>query len=162
MKSLKRLEGLHPALVSRAIELAELCEHAGLSFIVTAGLRTHVEQDALYAQGRTTPGKIVTKAKGGESWHNYGLAFDFVPVLEARNSITGKQLADFLLWNDQAAEWNLIGRLGESIGLEWGGSWTKFKDLPHFQLIAGLTITEAKTLSLADVWQAVSQKLPSS
>ncbi|SVE43245.1 uncharacterized protein METZ01_LOCUS496099, partial [marine metagenome] len=40
-------------------------------------LRTYAEQDDLYEQGRTEPGKIVTNARGGKSWHNFGLAIDF-------------------------------------------------------------------------------------
>ncbi len=66
--------------------MIDLASHEGLGLLVTQGLRTWAEQDALYAKGRTIPpiGKlfVVTKARGGQSWHNFGLAFDIV-VLDA-------------------------------------------------------------------------------
>ncbi len=152
MKTLKHLDGLHPILALRAQTLGELCKTRGLSFVVTAGLRSNAEQDALYAKGRTTEGKVVTKARGGESWHNYGLAFDFV-------SVDGSQLShERFIWNDDAPEWQQIGELGESLGLEWGGRWG-FKDKPHFQLTAGIPLAQAKLLALPVLWDMVTHGL---
>src|SRR5262245_49894508 len=78
----ERLSLVHPGLGSRGRTLMALCAQAGIAILVTQGLRTWKEQDALYAKGRTAPpiGKkyIVTNAKGGSSWHNFGLAFDIV------------------------------------------------------------------------------------
>jgi len=149
MKTLKHLDGLHPILALRAQTLGELCKTRGLSFVVTAGLRSNAEQDALYAKGRTTEGKVVTKARGGESWHNYGLAFDFVPIHPATNQP---------VWEDTRFEWQAIGDLGESLGLEWGGRWG-FKDKPHFQLTAGIPLAQAKLLALPVLWDMVTHGL---
>jgi peptidoglycan L-alanyl-D-glutamate endopeptidase CwlK len=87
-------------------------------------------QNALYAQGRTTPGKIVTNAKGGQSFHNYGVAFDFVPIVGGKAQ-----------WNDVAL-FTKCGEIAESIGLEWAGRWVKFKELAHCQYTGGLTLQD--------------------
>lgn len=42
-----------------------------------SGYRSFDEQAELYAQGRTTPGPVVTRAKAGFSMHCYGLATDW-------------------------------------------------------------------------------------
>src|SRR2546427_295988 len=107
----------------------------------------------VYAKGRTVPpiGKkyIVTKAKGGQSYHNFGLAFDIV-VLDS----LGK--AD---WDTNHPGWNKAGDLGKSVGLEWGGDWKSFKDLPHFQYTGGLTLEECRELfpsGLEAIWAKVT------
>src|SRR6516162_6132343 len=75
-RSAKNIATLHPVLQPLATRLIEIAEERGIVAKVISGLRTYEEQDELYAQGRTKPGKIVTKAKGGQSWHNFGTAFD--------------------------------------------------------------------------------------
>jgi len=87
----------------------------------------------LYAQGRTAPGKIVTNAKAGDSWHNWRCAVDVVPL------VNGK--AD---WDGSHPVWAEIGRLGKEAGLEWAGEWKSFKELAHFQYTGGLTLTQLK------------------
>lgn len=107
--------------------------------MVTETLRTKEEQDELYAQGRTKPGKIVTNAKGGDSFHNYGLAFDIALIDRGKlNWNTGADIND----ND-ITDFFEIGEIGEKLGLEWGGRW-KFKDMPHFQLTFGLSLADLK------------------
>ena len=128
----RNVNDLHPKVRAMALELIEACKVAGIKIILTHTLRTIQEQNELYAQGRTKPGKIVTNAMGGYSYHNYGLAFDVVPVV-------GK----LAVWDDNDL-WNTIGRAGQDIGLEWGGSWEKFKDKPHFQLTFDLTLAELR------------------
>lgn len=50
---------------------------------IVYGNRTDAEQWALYQQGRTKPGKIVTYAKSArESAHGHGCAIDAYPVRE--------------------------------------------------------------------------------
>ena len=146
----KRLAGLHPILATRGRSMIDLCSHAGVALLVTQGLRTYAEQDALFAQGRSAPGKIVTNAQGGESFHNFGLAYDVV-VLDA----LGK--AD---WDSSHPGWATAAQIGQSVGLEWGGSWKKFKDLPHYQYTAKLDLKECRALlaegGLAAVWARVS------
>lgn len=113
-----------------AFQLA--CAEQGIDVIFTSTHRDHEAQDALYAIGRTLPGKIVTKARGGDSFHNWQCAFDFVPI------VAGKAV-----WDDDAL-WARCGAIGESVGLEWGGNWTRFKDRPHFQNTRGMTIAMFK------------------
>lgn len=116
------MENLHPLLEFKILQLVSICENEGLKIKVTQGYRSKAEQDALYAQGRTKPGKIVTNAKGGYSMHNWGIAFDF-----CRNDGKGA-------YNESGDFFTKVGKLGQSIGLEWGGSWKSFPDKPHFQL----------------------------
>ena len=104
----------------------------GVNLRVTQSLRTNAQQNILYAQGRTTPGNIVTNARGGESYHNYGLAFDLVVM---RN---GQPVWDRLPDN--------IGALGASFGFEWGGDWRTFQDYPHFQMTFGQDIMQLQGL----------------
>jgi len=92
----------------------------GLDVRVIQGTRTYAEQDALYAQGRTTPGSRVTNSSGGYSFHNFGVAFD-VGLFSGRAYIEG------------GSGYINVGHLGERIGLEWGGRWRRFQDMPHFQ-----------------------------
>ncbi len=103
------------------------CYKKGISYVVTQTLRTKEEQNILYAQGRTVPGTIVTNAKGGQSMHNYGIAFDVCPVIGSK-----------LMWN-RIDLFDKIGAIGMKLGLEWGGSWDKFQDKPHFELTLGYT-----------------------
>jgi len=150
--SAERLAKLHPVVTLRGRCMVDLCAEAGLALLVTQGLRTWAEQDALYAKGRTVAPvgqkHIVTKAKGGQSWHNFGLAFDIV-VLDS----VGK--AD---WDSSHPGWRKAAQLGKSVGLEWGGDWRGFKDLPHFQYTGGLTLAECRALhagGLGAVWEKV-------
>jgi peptidoglycan L-alanyl-D-glutamate endopeptidase CwlK len=87
---------------------------------VIQGTRTYAEQNALYAQGRTAPGPIVTNASGGYSFHNFGVAFD-VGIFRGRSYVEG------------GSGYTSVGHLGERTGLEWGGRWRSFQDTPHFQ-----------------------------
>lgn len=126
----RNLNDLIPQAHVRADKLIELCKAAGIDLLVTSTYRDNESQNALYAQGRTAPGKIVTKAKGGESFHNYKCAFDVVPL------VNGKPV-----WDDPAT-WEKIGKLGVQIGLEWAGNWTSFKEFPHFQYTGGKTLKQ--------------------
>jgi peptidoglycan L-alanyl-D-glutamate endopeptidase CwlK len=149
----QRLSQLHPIVALRGRSMLDICAQQGLALLVTQGLRTWAEQDALYARGRTTkpigPQYIVTKARGGRSWHNFGLAFDIV-VLDA----LGK--AD---WDTSHPGWPSAARVGKSVGLDWGGDWRGFKDLPHFQYTGNLTLAQCAQLfsaGLPAVWQRVA------
>ncbi len=144
----RRLAALHPALASAGRLLLERCAGAGVALLVTQGLRSWEEQDALYAQGRTRPGKIVTHARGGESYHNFGLAFDVV-VLDSMGKAE---------WDPAHPGWRMAGAIGNSLGLEWGGDWTSKKDLPHFQYTGGLSTERCRALypgGLSAIWQEV-------
>ncbi|AWG44188.1 hypothetical protein BEH_24305 [Priestia filamentosa] len=129
-RSEKKVVGLHQTIASKALQLVEMAYNKGYYIAITQGLRTPDEQNALYAQGRTKPGKIVTNAKGGQSIHNYGLAFDFAVFDENQNPV----------WTGNT--YNKVGALGKQLGLEWGGDWKSFKDLPHFEYTFGLTLKQ--------------------
>lgn len=103
-----------------ARSLIHLCAEHGIEIIVTSGTRTYAEQDALYEQGRSKPGKIVTNAKGGQSNHCFGIAWD-VTIFKAGSPV----------W--ESPIYQAIGAYGKSIGLTWGGDW-HFSDEPHFEL----------------------------
>ncbi len=121
---------LHPAVASKASVFLSRCKAAGIDVIITSTFRDRQAQDALYAQGRTTPGAICTNAKAGESFHNYRCAFDFVPIVNGKAQ-----------WSDDAL-FQKCGEIGESVGLEWAGRWVKFKEKAHLQYTAGLTLAD--------------------
>ena len=132
-KAEKKLKGVHPVVATKARQLIEQAYKERINVIITQGLRTVEEQNELYAQGRTKPGKIVTNAKGGYSYHNFGLAFDFA-ILKDDGSVN---------WNVDE-KWKRVGAIGKSLGLEWGGDWTSFKDYPHFQYTFGLSLAQLR------------------
>ncbi|MNB74610.1 Peptidoglycan L-alanyl-D-glutamate endopeptidase CwlK precursor [compost metagenome] len=128
-----------PVIQSAATALIEFAYAHGVPIVITQGLRTIAEQDGLYAQGRTKPGQIVTNAKGGYSYHNFDVAIDFALLLpdgsvswDIRRDGDGDGIAD---WSEVVADANRIG-------WEWGGDWTSFKDLPHFQMDFGLSTSD--------------------
>ncbi len=123
---------LKPKVKALALELQKKCKEAEIDIVFTCTLRSVAEQNKLYAKGRTLPGKIVTNARGGESFHNYGVAFDICPV------INGKAI-----FNDISL-FNRVGKIGINLGLEWGGEWKKFIDKPHFQYTAGYSLNAFK------------------
>lgn len=112
---------LLPPVQRMARTLVQKAHTAGIKIKITSGSRTYKEQDTLYAQGRTTPGEIVTKMKAGFSNHNFGIAFDFA-VFEGNTMLTN------------SPKYKAVGVLGMDIGLEWGGNWRNDEDQGHFQL----------------------------
>jgi peptidoglycan LD-endopeptidase CwlK len=123
-----------------ALLLITACEERNIVLIITQTYRTFAEQDALYAKGRTAPGPKVTNAKGGWSYHNWRRAFD-VAIRDFPGDATPDDVYD--------GPWALVGSLGEHLGLEWGGRWAHFPDLPHFQLTKGITLTQLNARSVA-------------
>ena len=128
-----RIARLEPVIQSKARALLDAARAQGIELTVTQGLRTMDEQAALYAQGRTAPGPVVTNAKPGSSWHNFGLAFDVAVVVNGQPT-----------WPNDTALWSKIGELGKAQGLVWGGDFQSFKDMPHFQYTGGLTLEQAR------------------
>lgn len=142
-KSAARLSGLHPAVLAAATTLIERSYAGGVPILITQGLRTIVEQDALYAQGRTRPGAIVTNARGGYSYHNYGLAVDFALLLPNGSSVSWDMNRDGN--QNGTRDWLEVVQHAKAIGFEWGGDWTSFKDYPHLQMSFGLSLAELRT-----------------
>ena len=125
---------LHPKAREKAREFMAAAvpamEAHGLVVKIINGTRTYAEQNELYAQGRTTPGRVVTRAPAGYSNHNFGVAFDCA-------------LFRGPAYLDDDPHYAGLGKIGQSVGLEWGGSW-KFSDEPHFQVPTGLTMAQMR------------------
>jgi D-alanyl-D-alanine carboxypeptidase-like protein len=141
--SLSLIQTLQAPVQPIALSFLERCESAGIPCKVVQATRTFAQQQAIYDQGRTTPGAIVTKARPGDSYHQYGLAFDVVPVAY-------ENLPD---WNPSGPFWKQIGEIGESLGLTWGGRWSS-PDEPHFELNA------APLSELKAYWAKFQQVMP--
>lgn len=129
----QRIQALHPTVRDEVLKIVADCDKAltGKSKIrITQGLRTIPEQDGMYAQGRTAPGKKITNAKGGQSIHNYGFAVDICLIIDGKEASweTAKD------WdNDGIADWMECVAIFARYGWVWGGSWKTFKDMPHFE-----------------------------
>ena len=112
-----------------------LCAHAGITLLVYCTYRDWDAQTALYKQGRTTLGRIVTNAKAGDSAHQYRRAYDCVPLSFGKPVWSQTTKIGVNLWEN-------VGMLGESVGLEWAGRWKHFREEPHFQFLGGKTIAQ--------------------
>lgn len=138
----RQIDDLHPKVAKLATAFLALCNDTfkaqGVEVIITSTYRDNESQNALYSLGRAVAGKKVTNAKAGQSFHNYRLAFDFVPVKHGK-----------ALWND-ANLFTECGKIAEGLGLEWAGRWVSFKEMAHCQYTGGLTLKDlqnGKTLS---------------
>lgn len=136
----RSLSDLNPKVAAMASEFITRCKNENIDVIITSTYRDAEAQTALYAIGRTVKGanptakkpmgSTVTNAKAGQSFHNWRVAFDFVPI------VGGKAL-----WSDDDL-WTKCGEIAEGIGLEWAGRWTSFKEFPHCQFTNGLTLAD--------------------
>ncbi|MGO4953114.1 M15 family metallopeptidase [Paenibacillus sp. DRB1-1] len=139
-KSDKRLIGLDSVFKLVIEKLIERCYARGVWIVITQGLRTYAEQDDLYAQGRTKPGKVVTDARGGYSNHNFGFAADFALLLRDGRTVSWDTLKDDD--KDSLPDWSEVVEEAKKLGLEWGGDWRSFKDMPHLQMVFGITTAQ--------------------
>lgn len=130
--SLQRVDQLHPSIRKDVKRFLEIAKQGGINLRVTSTHRDFDEQNALYAKGRTQPGKIVTNAKGGESKHNFRVAFDVV-IMDNGNPV----------WEYNDPRWDEIGDLGKRFGFIWGGDFKSIKDKPHFELPISLSKLQA-------------------
>lgn len=141
--SIERAQLLHPAVRNEVIALIDKAEEqlpTTLAIRIVQGLRTIEEQNALYAQGRTKSGNIITNARGGSSFHNYGLAIDFSILVDKDGNGTYDELSwDIKKDNDKdgTADWLEVVKVFEAAGWEWGGRWSSIKDYPHVQKTFG-------------------------
>lgn len=157
LKSMTRIEKLHPVLVAATLALIERSYARGVNIVIVQGLRTNAEQNGLFAQGRTQaelnavglshvkaePNKPkVTNAKGGTSYHNYGLAVDFALLLPDGRTVSWDTLRDGD--KDSLPDWSEVVEEAKKLGFEWGGEWRTFKDLPHLQMVFGLKIADLR------------------
>ena len=129
------IQSLHPMVQTMANEFLkqanDYVKNKGLDGVevkIISTLRTWAEQDALYAQGRTKPGRIVTNAQAGKSNHNWGVAFDIGIFRDGQYNPS-----------DLEYLYKELSNIGNKIGLFWGGNWISIKDYPHYQYIGGMS-----------------------
>lgn len=131
--SSRSLDDLHPIFRPMARAFVAAAMAADLEVLIYCTLRDSAEQNELYAHGRTKPGPIVTNARGGQSAHNYGMAFDGVPMLHGKP-----------MWDQSHPLWKTYGEMAAAAGAEWAGTWISFVEFPHVQhpqwkVISGVT-----------------------
>ncbi|RAP75173.1 peptidoglycan-binding protein [Paenibacillus montanisoli] len=119
------LSSLNPHVAALARRFLDLTRQNQLDVRITYAFRSWDDQDRLFAQGRWLPGDIVTNARGGDSYHNWGLAFDAAPYENGEITTDNEKFIK-------------MGRLGQQVGLEWGGTFKSIVDYPHFQYTFGL------------------------
>ncbi len=136
-RSEKVLKTLVPKAEQQARLFLQKLHDANIAARLIGGTRTYAEQDALFAQGRTKPGNIVTRARGGFSNHNFAIAWD-IGIFDG-----GDYLEDSPLYAR-------AGKIGRDLGLEWGGDWKTIHDEPHFQCRTGKTLADLRDLVRAN------------
>jgi len=117
---------LHPRMRPFARALIEKAAGQGIIIKVTSGTRSFAEQDKLFAQR-----PIVTRARGGFSNHNFGIAID-ITIFKGSTDPESAKTPVF-----ESPLYKVIGSMGTDLGLEWGGNWKTIVDEPHFQLRPG-------------------------
>lgn len=129
-RSERAIKTLHEKVQPLARELVRQSAAKGITIKITSGTRTYAEQDKLFDAGG------VTKARGGYSNHNFGLAFD-VTIFDENGPV----------W--ESPKYRMVGQIGKSLGLSWGGDWAGFVDEPHFELRPrwAANISESKMLA---------------
>lgn len=130
---------LHPIVAEKTDRLVEQAAQKGITIRITAGFRSIDEQDMLFSRGRTNDGSIVTNARGGQSYHNYGLAIDFALELE-----NGEVIWDLQYDGNENGEsdWMEVVEIAKELDFTWGGDWERFPDYPHLQMTFGLSIRD--------------------
>jgi peptidoglycan L-alanyl-D-glutamate endopeptidase CwlK len=142
--SSRKITDCHPVLQSLVQRFLENCTRAGLDVLITCTWRSPEEQSALYAQGRTKPGKIVTNAQAGQSAHNYvlnglpaALAIDVVPLRNGKPvwGLAGDGIDDNPADDerDDLELWQQVVKAGEDAGLVSASRWPSFREYPHFE-----------------------------
>ena len=126
----RKLSDLRRDVELMAEKHIELCRQNGIDLLIYCTYRSELEQNELYAQGRTKPGKIVTNCRGGQSQHNKtnaqnlpaALGYDCVPLSGGK-----------AIWNDKDPAWAIVVKCGEEAGLKASARWSgKLKEMCHF------------------------------
>ena len=125
-------DDLLPEVADKLHAFIAACADEGIDILITSTYRDLESQAALFAQGRTAPGHIVTNAGPGDSFHNWKVAFDWVPVVNGKPQ-----------WDDLAT-FRKCGEIAEGLGLEWAGRWHSFPEMAHCQFTGGRTIADFK------------------
>jgi peptidoglycan L-alanyl-D-glutamate endopeptidase CwlK len=131
----RSLDDLDDDTKAKAKALMKMAEAEGVKILIYSTFRDRESQDSIYAQGRTKPGRKVTQARGGSSFHQYRVAFDFVPLGADGNPN----------WNDKK-KFEKVGAMASKLGMFWGGNFQTFKDMPHVQNTHGLSLKQFQAL----------------
>lgn len=144
LRTQKNIKSLNPKVQNEFIKLLQIAKKIGKTYGVNikaiSGHRSYSEQGALFAQGRTAPGKIVTYARPGYSNHNFGTALDLGcfdkkgKYLDSTNPTMVGKIYKGIFNNAEA----------EGLKIEWGGNWKKIKDTPHFEYQTNLTMAQMR------------------
>lgn len=126
----REIHDLQPKVAVMCREFIHRCRQQRIDVLIYCTYRDEEAQTQLYEQGRISQGRIVTNAKAGQSYHNWRCAFDFVPMVHGKPA-----------WND-AKLYEKCGQIAESVGLEWAGRWMRFREYPHCQYSAGITLKQ--------------------
>jgi len=121
---------LVPKVQGKVNDVLWWCKQNGIEILITDAYRSVLRQNMLYGQGRWYPGSIVTRAKGGWSTHQYGIAIDFVPT----------DLQGGFHYEDTNRRMQVVN-FAKGIGFSWGGDWSSFPDYPHLEYNEGHDIT---------------------
>lgn len=128
MPMITDIDALHPLFRDKIRTLIANCHEQGITVAVVESYRTHAKQSEYKGMGRK-----YTNSKAGRSKHQYGLAVDLVPIVDAN-----------AVW-DSTALWKKVGVTGEALGLRWGGRWRKPYDPGHFEWTGGLSTSDLTT-----------------
>ena len=129
----RSLSDLTPQAREKCLKWIDACKAEGVDVLVYCTYRSPEEQDELYKIGREAPGRKVTNAKGGDSLHQYRVAWDAVPLKLGKPQ-----------WGDSES-YLKMGRIAESMGIEWAGRWKTMRETAHFQFTNGVTLAEFKS-----------------
>lgn len=149
-----RLDDLTPDTKARAEALIRQAAADGIELRVVSTRRTCADQNSIYAQGRTAPGAIVTKARGCMSWHVWGRAVDFL-VMDNGKAVSG---AD--------SRYDRMGELAKGLGMIWGGDFSWGRDAGHVEYHPGVSIQQvcpdpdSCEYSLKQPWPVTEQPAP--
>lgn len=127
----RKIDDLATAAKIRALDFVHECKKAEIDLLVTCTYRDAEAQDEIYAHGRTAPGPRRTNARGGQSFHQYRVALDVVPLVHGKP-----------VWNTADPIWARVGAIGEACGLEWAARWKRNREYAHFQFTGGLTLAD--------------------
>jgi len=131
-RSERCIRTLHPRAQEAARRFLTTARAGGMDVRIISGTRTYAEQNQLYRRGRYgTPPPVVTNARGGQSNHNFGIAWDVGVFVNGA-------------YSQDEQQYEKVAANALSAGLEWGGNWATFKDRPHYQLALTLSLTEIR------------------
>ena len=154
-RTLENLSGLNSKckgiMVSFLLDAAPILEIESVTVEVLSGCRSWRQQAALYAQGRDKPGRIVTNAPPGSSWHNYGLAIDL-------GIFAGGRYLDETAPTRAARIYRKLAAVAIKREIEWAGNWKSFQEDCHFQWTGGRTLADLRSAMITNGFDV--EKLP--